>query len=331
MMMKLRIAFLACAIVLFGGKSFSQDLQEEEPFKPYGKPILRIFTNYHSTWTGQEVNKVFEIQRAYLGYQHQFSKTISGRLILDVGDPSFGTLKMTAYLKNAFVQYKKDRLTAEIGMIGLYQYNLQEDLWGGRYFYKSFMDEHKFGPSADLGAFIKYDLHKLVSVDFTIANGEGYKTIESDSILKYSGGVTVMPINGLDIRASYDYMGKESPQQTLAMYVGYRAGNLRLGAEYNYQLNHNMTAAEDLTGISFYGSYQMKKIRFIGRYDQLFSPQIGTETEPWNDAKDGQLFIAGVEFNPVKGILITPHYEGWLPADGSVMSNSAYLSLEIRF
>ncbi len=48
--------------------------------------------------------------------------------------------------------------------------------------------------------------------------------------------------------------------------------NLRLGAEYNYQMNHKMNAAEDLSGVSVYGSYQMKKVRFIGRYDQsLFS------------------------------------------------------------
>ncbi len=132
--------------------------------------------------------RYFEIQRAYLGYQHQFSKTISGQLILDVGDPSFGNFQMTAYLKNAYMQYKKDKLTVKMGMIGLYQYKLQEDLWGGRYFYKSFMDEHKFGPSADLGAFVKYDFHKMVSADFTIANGEGYKKLESDSILKVQLG-----------------------------------------------------------------------------------------------------------------------------------------------
>ncbi len=46
-------------------------------------------------------------------------------------------------------------------------------------------------------------------------------------------------------------MGREAPQQTIALYVGYTANNLRVGAEYNYQLNHKMNAAEDLTGISF--------------------------------------------------------------------------------
>ncbi len=329
--MTFRILLLSLTILLLGGNSFSQETQEEDSFEPYGKPILRIYTNYHSTWSGGDVNKVFQIQRAYLGYQRQFSEAISGRLILDVGDPSFGNFQMTAYLKNAFIQYRKDKFRAKIGMIGLHQFKLQEDMWGGRYFYKSFMDEHRFGPSADLGAYVQYDFHKVVSADITLTNGEGYKHLESDSILKVSLGATIRPAKGLDLRASYDYMGNESVQQTLALYAGYSNNGFRFGAEYNYQVNHKMTAAQDLTGVSVYGSYQMKKVRFIGRYDNLSSPQIGTETDPWNYAKDGQLFIAGVEFNPVKGIMVTPHYQGWVRADGGPVSNSAYLSLEIRF
>ena len=328
--MKLRILILTLISLLFSGTSFSQEAQEEA-FEPYGKAIIRIYTNYHSTWSGGKSDRQFQIQRAYLGYQQQFSKTLSGRLILDVGDPSFGNFQMTAYLKNAFLQYKKNKLTLAMGMIGLYQFKLQEDLWGGRYFYKSFMDEHSFGPSADLGAFAKYDIHKVVSVDFTVANGEGYKKLESDSALKVSFGTTVKPLKGLDLRASYDYMGKEAPQQTIALYAGYTVKNLRVGAEYNYQLNHKMNAAEDLTGISVYGSYKLKKLRFTGRYDNLSSPIIGSETDPWNYGKDGQLFMVGLEFNPVKGIMVTPNYQGWSPADGSSMEHSAYLSLEIRF
>lgn len=326
--MNFRILFSTLIISLFAANSFAQ---EEESFSPSGKPVLRIYTNYHSTFTGSESDKAFEIQRAYLGYQHFFSENLSGSLVLDVGDPKVGDLKMTAYLKNAFVQYKKGGLTAKMGMIGLYQFKLQEDLWGGRYFYKSFMDEHKFGPSADLGAFIKYDLHDAVSVDFTIANGEGYKEVESDSIFKYSAGLTVSPLNGLDVRASYDYMGKEDPQQTLAFSAGYRVEKIRLGAEYNYQLNHKMTADNYLTGISLYGSYQLDNVRLIGRYDNLSSPIIGTDTNPWNESKDGQLVIAGFEFSPAKGIIVTPNYQGWVPADGSDMMNSVYLSLEIKF
>lgn len=325
--MKLRIALLTIVISLFAVSSFSQD----EEFVPYGKPIMRIYTNYHSTWEGGQANSMFEIQRAYFGYRYQFSKNLTGQVLLDVGDPRTGDFRMTAYLKNAFLQYKNERLTAEIGMIGLMQFKMQEDLWGGRYFYKSFMDQHKFGHSADLGAFVKYKIHDMVSVDFTIANGEGFKTVQSDDIFKYSAGVTVAPVNGLEVRASYDYMGQFLPQQTIAFYAGYRTDNVRLGAEYNFQINNREDRDHDLSGLSLFGSYQMDKLRFIGRYDMLSSPVLGAAVDPWNFANDGQLFIAGVEFNPVKGVILTPNYQGWVPADGSPMMNSLYLSLEIRF
>lgn len=58
---------------------------------------------------------------------------------------------------------------------------------------------------------------------------------------------------------------------------------------------------------------------------------ISTSTDPWNYKKDGQLVIAGVEFNPVKGIRITPNYQGWMPANGDAFIHIAYLSCEIKF
>ena len=327
--MRLRILLSTLSIAVFSSYTFTQDLAGE--FKPSGKAFMRIYTNYHSTWTDGEADKVFEIQRAYFGYQAQLSEYISGRLTLDVGDPNFGDLEMTAYLKHAYVQYKKNRFTAMLGMIGLHQFKLQEDLWGGRYLYKSFMDEYQFGPSADLGAFLAYDIHKMVSVDLTIANGEGYKKLESDTLLKYSVGITIMPVEGLDLRVSYDHMGKDSAQQTLAFYAGYNAEKFSVGAEYNQQLNHKRVNENDLSGLSFYGSYYLKKIRIFGRFDQLSSTKIGTATDPWNYAKDGQLILAGIEFRPVKGLIVTPNYQGWIPANGSSMSHSPYLSLEIKF
>jgi len=327
--MRLRIYLIALAFTMLAGTAFAQEA--DDAFKPNGKAFFKVYTNYHSTWTNGEANRVFEIQRAYFGYQYQLSEYISGKLTLDVGDPNFGNLQMTAYLKHAYVQYKKNGLTAQIGMIGLQQFKLQEDLWGGRYLYKSYMDEYKFGPSADLGAYVAYDIHKMLSVDLTIANGEGYKRLESDTVLKYSIGTTIRPLEGLDLRASYDYMGKDSAQQTLAFYAGYRQGNVAVGAEYNHQFNTNRINGHDRSGISLYGSYLMKKIRLFGRYDLLTSPTLSTDTDPWNYARDGQLVIAGVEFRPVKGFIVTPNYQAWIPADKSGVAHSAYLSIEVKF
>lgn len=327
--MRLRIYLITLAFTLIAGNAFAQEADAE--FKPSGKAFFKVYTNYHSTWTNGEANKVFQIQRAYFGYQYQLSEYISGKLTLDVGDPNFGNLQMTAYLKHAYVQYKKDRLTAKIGMIGLHQFKLQEDLWGGRYLYKSYMDEYKFGPSADLGAYVAYDIHKMLSVDLTIANGEGYKKLESDTVLKYSVGTTIRPLKGLDLRASYDHMGQDSAQQTLAFYAGYRQGKVAVGAEYNHQFNTQRIKGHDRSGVSLYGSYVLKKIRLFGRYDLLSSPTFSTDTSPWNYARDGQLVIAGVEFRPLKGLIVTPNYQAWMPADKSGVSHSAYLSFEIKF
>jgi hypothetical protein len=327
--MNIQKTVITAGILISAATLFAQE--ESGEFKPYGRPFIKIFTNYHSTFSDGEASRVFEIQRAYLGYQHQFSEKISGKINLDVGDPHFGDLQMTAYLKNAYVQYADGKLVAKFGMIGLQQYKLQEELWAGRYLYKSFMDEHKFGPSADLGAFIAYRLHDKVSADFTIANGNGYKSIQSDTALKYSLGVTLEPLSGVDFRASYDYMGMDAPQQTLALYLGYTHEQFKAGAEYNLQWNHKMVMSNDLTGLSFYGSYQAKRTRLFGRYDNLSSTVLGGDTDPWNYGSDGQLVIGGVEFNPVKGIMITPNYQGWIPADGSPVLHSIYLSLEIKY
>ena len=327
--MTLKTTLLIASLFLLSWNLYSQE--SEETYKPNGKGIIRIYTNYHSTFSDGEASRVFEIQRAYLGYHANFSEKISGRLILDVGDPDFGNFEMTAYLKNAYVQYAGGKVLAKIGMIGLHQFKMQEDLWAGRYLYKSFMDEHKFGPSADLGAYVSYRLHDMLSADITIANGEGYKSVESDTTLKYSIGMTLQPVKGLDFRTSYDYMSRDAAQQTLALYLAYSVKNMNLGAEYNYQWNHRMVEAHHLQGISVYGSYHTKLARLFARYDNLSSPVLSSEEDPWNYTNDGHLFIAGMEFNPIKGLMVTPNYQGWYPADGSPVFHSAYLSLEIRF
>jgi len=328
-MMKLNTSIFVIAMLFFSWSAYSQ--VKEEKYKPNGKAILKIYTNYHSTFSDGDFSRKFEIQRAYLGYQAFLSEKISARLILDVGDPNFGDLQMTAYLKNAYVQYASDKFIAKLGMIGLHQYNMQESQWGGRYLYKSFMDEHKFGPSADLGLFVGYQVHEMLGLDLTIANGDGYKSIETDSTLKFSVGATLKPVNGLFLRGSYDYMGHDFGQQTMALYLGYSTKKVDLGAEYNYQWNHRMVQDHHLTGLSFYGSYQTKHARYFGRYDNLSSPVLSGDSDPWNDGDDGQLLIAGIEFHPVKGLMITPNYQAWFPAAESATMHSVYLSLEIKF
>lgn len=306
--------------------------QSNEEFKPSGKASVKIFTNFNSTFSDGNNHQAFEITRAYFGYNYNFSQYFSGKITLDVGNPGVGGLQMTAYLKNAMVTYKQNGLTVNFGLIGLSQFSVQEKAWGYRYLYKSFQDEHKFGSSADLGLNVAYEFDKAFSMDVTIVNGEGYKKLEADSTLLIGIGATVLPIKEVTLRAYFDFIKKDDvSQQSLALFAGYKGKDFSMGAEYNKQMNNKHNDGKDLTGFSIYGTYKLNsKWKIFGRFDDLASNELmGSD---WNIAKDGNLIIAGFEYTPVKGLKISPNYQGWNPKDDSKKYlTGVFMNLEIAF
>ncbi|HSG67361.1 MAG TPA: hypothetical protein VK994_01545, partial [Bacteroidales bacterium] len=268
---------LAAMIIMMSlGSLIAQDQKgSEEDFTPHGAPILKVFTNFNSTWKGGRNLSQFEITRAYLGYEHTFTKNFSGRLILDVGDPGVGGFKNVAYLKNAFLKYKVGKFSASFGMIPSNQFEIQEKIWRHRYIMKSFQDEYKFGPSADLGLIVDYQIADFVSVDAAFMNGEGYKLIQLDTTFKASVGATFTVFENMIIRGYYDITTADTNQQTIAAFVGWNAAKWSVGGEYNLQLNHFNNDGHDLSGFSFYGSYEFNKhIGVYGRYDYLESSEL---------------------------------------------------------
>jgi hypothetical protein len=306
---------------------------QTDEFKPGGKPIMRIYSNYHSTFSDGESASAFELTRVYLGYQHQFSKHFSGKAIFDVGDPGVGKLQMTAYVKNAFLEYEIDGFNANFGMISTTQFKVQEDFWGYRYLEKSFQDEYGFNSSADLGASFAYKFSDFLSADIIIANGEGYKKIEADSTLRTGFGATITPVEKFIGRVYYDFSSKDHTQTSLATFAGFVTDKFSLGAEYNKQTNVDFNKGHDWTGISFYSTIKAsEKIKIFARFDKLDSKTISGEANGWNYSDDGESYLAGVEFKPVKGIKLTPNLRGWDPADeSSDFLTSFYLNCEINF
>jgi hypothetical protein len=307
--------------------------QTEEPFKPSGKPEVRVFSNFNSEFSdGENVNK-FEITRAYLGYGYNFSKTLYGRLTFDVGNPSAGKFQMAALLKFAYLQYQKNKLTASIGMIPTTQFEVQEKQWGYRYIYKSFQDEYSFGPSADIGGSLAYKFSKKLSADLILVNGEGYKTLDLDSALKVGAGITYLPVKGLTLRGYYDNMAKDNnAQETYVLFSGYGNEKFNLNAEYNYQKESGMISNHDMWGYSFYGTaFLKKKMKIFARYDLLESNQPSEVNQPWNILKDGKFYNLGFEFSPANGVKISPNIQGWDPASmGKPFVTKFYLNLEFR-
>lgn len=335
-MRTVKLVFRALFVLfLLTGIAFSHSLsgQETETFKPGGKAEVRIFSSLYSTFSDGLNHTKFDIGRAYLGYSHNFSKNLMGRVVYDVADPSTGKLKFTGMLKFGYLRYQKGKLAIAGGMIPLPEYDFGDKKWGYRYVYKPSHDEYGFGVAADIGLSVAYDIAPWATVDAVIMNGEGFKLTEADSTLKIAGGISLTPAKNLSFRIYLDNMGKNSiNQQSIEFIAAYENRGLVISGAFNSQKNHGMIDGQDYRAFSFNGTVPVNKyMKLFGRYDNVKSSAITGEENPWNLAKDGQLFIAGIEFNLASGVNLSPNYQGWKPAGANMPFISRFaLSLDIK-
>lgn len=327
---------LAAILVLFPTNLFSQN--EEKEFEPSGKVQVKIFSNFHYQLFTEDGESAFAVERAYFGYEYFLSENFNIIVKLDIGSPNqesqYDILKRYAYFKNAALIYNKDKLTISFGLIDLSQFKIQEKFWGHRYIYKSFMDEHKFGSSADLGAAAEYKFSDFISADITVMNGEGYNQLQTDNTYKTGLGITILPVKGLTTRLYVDYTEQEEIQTTWASFIGYNFKKIaQVGIEYNFQLNNNYKKDYNLQGFSGYASWQfIEKWQAFARYDKLWSNTLSGEPYDWNINKDGSAIIAGIQFSPLQNIKIAANYQDWYPYAQNLDNESYfYLNLEYKF
>lgn len=349
----MRIIFTTAMCITYLIASVTVNAQEEkQAFTPTGKPFAKVFWNYHYAMT-QNVNQAsaFQLKRSYFGYKYALSEKISTKVTFDVGSNGAGSA-YTAYLKTAQLDWKvADPIKLSLGLIGLKQYNDQEHLWGYRYIYKSFADEHGFGSSADLGANAEIKLHKKVKLNVLMVNGGGYKKVQDDyGQYRFGGNLVTEPVKGLTLKVYYDMMGNKFDKydndsviadtatiSNLAFFAGYKTDKFRFGAEYNMLNNgtkySNVAENQDLSGMSFYGTYIINKtFEVFARYDQLNSNKLKGATDPWNNSKNGSAIISGIQYKPVKGLSIALNYQSWQYNDTNKDNkNLVYLNFKYKF
>ena len=308
--MKIKIIVTAFSLFVSIFAIAQETKSSSESFTPNGKPIVKVFSDFSVTNSNSMTNYAFEVPRAYFGYGYNFSKEISGKVVFDIANSGgLAPSAFTVFLKNAYAEYSNKSLTANFGLIGTTGFKLQESIWGKRYLYKSLQDQYGFGNSADLGASLTYNIIPQLSIDLSVFNGEGYKKVQADSTVLVAAGLTVQPIKNLYVRVYGDYIKKTIEQTTFNVFVGYKAANASIGAEYNYQTGNKLKADHNFSGISVYGNYNVaKKLSVFGRFDNVMSDKIGAATTGWNST-DGQVYIAGIEYAPVKGIKIAPNVQ----------------------
>lgn len=157
-----------------------------------------------------------------------------------------------------------------------------------------------------------------------------------DDNLKNTLGLTLKPIKELTLRAYADkYSWSGSSQSTLAFFAGVRIDNFSLGGEYNYQTNNNFQVGNDFSGFSFYSTYKfLKKYKVFARFDHLESVVLDAviDPDPWNLNRDGDKFIGGLEFTPIKNVNLALNYQYFAAAMGSDNDvSSIHFNLQVAF
>lgn len=301
-----------------------------ETFKPSGKPILKVFADWHQGFGNDNfvAESGFEATRALIGYKYQFSPFISTKFEIDTDNPSSGKLTEVAYLKTASLNYKRNGLSVSVGVIGMKQFKAQESNWGYRYIFKSAMDYYKFNSSSDLGVHASYKFSDWLSADVTVTNGEGAKK-QQDAEGKYrtGAGLSLSPVDGLLFRAYYDlwFAQDETPynQSTYAFFLGYVKEKFRLGVEYNILYNYDFEKVDDRHLFSAYGTYCINdKFQVFGRYDYLYA-DYASKTE--------YMILAGFDYNVVKGVKISPNYRYGDFAFSGVAGEGSYLYVNLEY
>jgi len=321
---------------LFLSSCLSAQVIEDES---YGKPIIKIFANYHHG-ISDEVNEetAFEVRRAYLGYQHNFDKNWTSVVKLDIGSPGdlseYALLRRYAYFKNAYIQYEDKRWKVGAGLVDMLHIGYPEKMWGHRYIMKEYQDKYKFGPKADLGIFSQYNLNDLITFDVFIVNGEGYKNLQRDNIYKYGGGITLNHSTGFTARFHYDLTPKEIIQHSFSCFLAYTVRNkMTLGAEGACQINSHSQEDENIYGYSVFGMYHLNtNWELFIRYDQLASNILPGEINPWNLAEDGTSIVGGIQYQPANFLKFALNYQDWFNyAKNGPNKSYIYLNMEVAF
>jgi hypothetical protein len=347
-------------IVLYG--KFLSAQNPENGFKPGGKPIIQVFGNFEYNATADAQKKyAFWFGRAHFGYEYQFSREFSGKIVLEMGRPTtVGQILVvdeegnnldvnnlskegsfyTMTLKFASLEWKPvEKIRIQAGGILQNHYITQERFWGYRYLAETFQDRYFKMPSSDLGIIGFFTINEKLGFDAALTNGEGFR-FDQDAYgdVKIATGIDYRPLKGMQTRLYYDHTKSANPlkpavQQLVSAFAGYASQDkFRIGGEYNYRFNHQNISQHDLSGWSFYGSYTVRKnTELFARYDQLQANTINNEAYNWYFQNTGKAYITGIHYNPVKGVCLSLNYQGWQPENQNLdFQHHVLLSFEYK-
>jgi hypothetical protein len=321
--------------ILLAGSATAQDSSR---FVATGKPLMTIYSNFHSELSGRQQGRTgFALTRVYLGYQYDFHPNFKAAVKLDIGSPddlhSISGIKRYAYFKNAYLEYHTERFRWSFGLVSTKMFKLSEKYWRHRYIAKPYLDLYRFGPSADLGMVLSYKFLPSLSADFSLLNGEGYTRLQVDSAFKYALGITWKPHKRWVLRGYGDLYRRPFTRSVVSFFTGYRSDLITLGGEADYYFNAGPEEQMDKWGASLSFSWDITgPVQYFLRLDYLNAGMRHEEGKPWDLSAPGTGVITGLQYAPVDHVKMALTWRSRTPSAISVPPvNWLLFNLEVRF
>ena len=310
----------------------AQDVNKPRESYAFGQIYAAFRYGFKDTYKPQAA---FEFNQGIIGYFHQLSSKVSGKIMFDVTRTTNITLdsvgqslvetyfegsKYTAYLKMAEIKWDiNDYLALRVGQLLNTQYlTFQDPFWGYRYIDVTFQEKFRLGQPADFGAQFDVKVKDKFLNQFSVVNGEGpfrYQDLNGKFI--FSDNIQYSPIKNLTLKLYGDYgpsIGTDSTygdKWVVSLFAGYKTDKFRVGGEYDYVNNYNWSNGKDYSGFSIFGGWNfIGKFDVLARWDHL---QITTPLE----TKKLDYYIVGCQYEPVKMFTTSVNFryisEGKLP------------------
>ena len=113
-------------------------------------------------------NEAFDVNRVYLQYTDELNDDLFLKIRLDVGrisdsdEDSSEDSKLTAYLKNAYIDWDYQNVgKISMGLLSTNSYAIQESTWGYRFISKSPLDKLGWIHTADFGVGYSRNFEKI--------------------------------------------------------------------------------------------------------------------------------------------------------------------------
>lgn len=321
--MKKMILFLSVFIIF---TSLSNAQQNNPKFS--GLMFGDYFYNAANHDSSQKDLNGFQFRRIYITTDYTISDNFSSRFRLEADQGEItNNGKITTMVKDAWLKWK-DIFNGSDFIFGISPtpaFEVSEAAWGHRYLEKTILDLSGTVSSRDLGVDLKGKLNGEGSLKYwvKIGNNSGnapevnkykrfYGLLEFDLtqnfLVTLYGDYASNP-KKLD---PYNNQMKDNSAFVFAGFVNYKqTGLFGLGAEGFMKSQQNQVSNSGLTSLTSQNGFGVslwayinftETIQLVGRFDTL---------DPNTDKEDDgrNLILAGLQFNPIKNVSITPNIE----------------------